>query len=603
MELFRKNIDAVEIHSPHIAQKIKETEAVSDCEVISSKKGLLSLKIKGCLYHSVYDPSYEAKSLVDKFLKENDAGTFSSLVIMGMGIGYHIEEFLKAGIENIVVIEKDCQTIKAIFEKCDISHILDKIKLFTFDSQNNDALIEELKSICGNNPLIYIYPPANKILRKEDYEAIVSGLTPFEYEDFRGLKVMVTYPLYGGSYPIAEFTSRAFEKIGCRVERFDMSEFYPLFKKIELSTDNSNNLIKLKGLFLSMIEEMFVARVVDTRPGMIFSLAQTPIGASVINRIKPLNIPLCYWFVEDFRLLDYWKNIASAYDYFFTIQKGDFYNELTRYGIKNYHYLPTACDPQIHKPLQISEEELAEFKSDISFMGAGYYNRRIFFKKLANYDFKIWGTEWPLEDHYYKKLVQREGKRISTEDTVKIYNASAVNINLHSSTYHSSVNPNGDFVNPRLFEIPACGGFQIADYRQPIDELFTKGEEIECFKDIGDLRNKINFYLDHPDERKTLIDNARKRVLRDHTYEKRMCEVLKIVATGKNVKLEKPSADINSFNNLMNHPSADEEFKKYISKFEGNDKVSIKDIAEEIRKADGDLTQTEKIFLMMSEFA
>lgn len=602
MSLFEKNIETLKIHSPFLAEKIEKSEIESQCEIIESKKGYPTLKIRGYLYHSIYDPVYEGKSIVRNFLKDKNTESYSSLIIIGIGLGYHVEEFLKSGIDKVIVIEKNFDILRSVFSASDLTYLLDHIKLFSLDSQDEKILLDEIKPLCGDNPLIYFHPPLQRMLSKDQYENIVNKLTRFEYKDFRGLKVMVTYPLYGGSYPVAEYTSRAFEKIGCRVEKFDMSKFYPLYKQLESSTANKNNSSKLTGLFLSLIEEIFVSRVLETRPGLIFSLAQSPIGTSVINRIKPLKIPLCYWFVEDFRLMDYWRSIALTYDHFFTIQKGDFHEELSRSGAKNYHYLPTACDPEAHKPVSLSESELSDFQSDISFMGAGYYNRRMFFKKLSNYNFKIWGTEWPLDDPYYASIVQRNGTRISIDDTAKIYNASAININLHSSTYHSSVNPYGDFINPRTFEIAACGGFQLVDHRNTLNELFIPGEEIEFFKDINELKDKIDFYLEHPEERRLVAGKARNRVLLDHTYEKRMCDVLKIISSGKGVKLEKPSTDINSYDNLINNCSKDEECLNFLTKFRDYDRVSIKDIAEEIKKGKGDLSQSEKIFLMMNEF-
>ncbi|RMF92373.1 MAG: hypothetical protein D6734_12425 [Candidatus Schekmanbacteria bacterium] len=603
MDLFEQNIELLKRNSLPLAEKILTLEETKECEVINARNGMPTLKVNGYLYHSVYDPLRESRSIVDNFLKNKNVENYSSLIVIGMGFGYHINEFLKKGFQKIIVIEKNCGILKSVFSFSDQSNILKKTNLFSLDEEETNKFIEEINLLAGNNPLIYIHPPIEKILSKENVEKLISKLTPFNSDEFRGLKVMVTYPLYGGSYPVAEYTSRAFEKIGCRVQRFDMSKFYPLYKELDYAASNKTNNEKLKGLFLTLIEEIFVSNVVENQPNLIFSLAQSPISISAINRIKPLKIPLCYWFVEDFRLMDYWRNVSLSYDYFFTIQKGDFFRVLSSAGVKNYHYLPTGCDPEIHKPVELSEEEIREFKSDISFMGAGYYNRRIFFKKLADYDFKIWGTDWPLEDPFYAKTVQRKGERISIEDTVKIYNAALININLHSSTYHDGVNPYGDFLNPRIFEIAACGGFQLVDKRSLLKEQFEIGEEIECFTDIDELKEKIDYYLSHPEERKAISLKSRNRAISEHTYLKRMEEVLKVVSNGKGIKLEKPDTDINSYKNLVKQCGDDEECLKILSKFKNYAHISIKDIAREIEKGEGKLSQSEKIFLMMNEFA
>jgi spore maturation protein CgeB len=99
-----------------------------------------------------------------------------------------------------------------------------------------------------------------------------------------------------------------------------------------------------------------------------------------------------------------------------------------------------ACDPSIHRHLWLTPQEHQAYGSDISFVGAGYYNRRNFFQK-------VWDSDWqgcpPLNP-----VLQRDGARISTEAVVKIFNASTINLNLHSSPYYEGVKPHGDYVNP-----------------------------------------------------------------------------------------------------------------------------------------------------------
>src|SRR5690606_572787 len=103
-------------------------------------------------------------------------------------------------------------------------------------------------------------------------------------------------------------------------------------------------------------------------------------------------------------------------------------------------YLPVGCDPRRHAPVGLTEEERREFGSAVSFVGAGYNNRRHVFSTMANRDFKIWGTEWPA-CLPFTKLVQREGARVSVEDYIKVFNASTININLHSSQERDGVEP------------------------------------------------------------------------------------------------------------------------------------------------------------------
>jgi len=59
-------------------------------------------------------------------------------------------------------------------------------------------------------------------------------------------------------------------------------------------------------------------------------------------------------------------------------------------------------------------------------------------------------------------------------------------------------------------------------------QYFTE-DEISYYNDVNDLINKINFYLDNPEERKRIAQNGYARALKDHTYSKRFNEIFQRV--------------------------------------------------------------------------
>jgi spore maturation protein CgeB len=117
--------------------------------------------------------------------------------------------------------------------------------------------------------------------------------------------------------------------------------------------------------------------------------------------------------------------------------------------------------------------------------------------------------------------VQQKGARISPEEAVRIYSASRINLNLHSSVQSRELVPPGDFVNPRTFELAACGAFQLVDRRELMPELFAD-DELAVFSSIQELLEKIDYFLARPEERAAFAERGRQRVLRDHTYHARM---------------------------------------------------------------------------------
>ena len=57
-------------------------------------------------------------------------------------------------------------------------------------------------------------------------------------------------------------------------------------------------------------------------------------------------------------------------------------------------------------------------------------------------------------------------------------------------------------------------------------ELFQIGEEIETFKTLEELKEKIKFYLENPEKRKEIAEKGYLRAHKEHTYKKRLSELV-----------------------------------------------------------------------------
>ncbi len=81
-------------------------------------------------------------------------------------------------------------------------------------------------------------------------------------------------------------------------------------------------------------------------------------------------------------------------------------------------------------------------------------------------------------------------------------------------------------VNQRVFDVPACGGFLLTDYRAQMENLFEPGRESVAYADPEEIPELARHYLDHPEERRAVAQAARRRVLAHHTYVTRMGQLL-----------------------------------------------------------------------------
>ena len=84
-------------------------------------------------------------------------------------------------------------------------------------------------------------------------------------------------------------------------------------------------------------------------------------------------------------------------------------------------------------------------------------------------------------------------------------------------------------VNQRVFDVPACGGFLLSDYRAQIENLFEPGKEVALYGDPDEIPDLVRHFLAHPTERARIAQAARKRVLAQHTYVTRMGQLLRTV--------------------------------------------------------------------------
>jgi hypothetical protein len=80
-------------------------------------------------------------------------------------------------------------------------------------------------------------------------------------------------------------------------------------------------------------------------------------------------------------------------------------------------------------------------------------------------------------------------------------------------------------ITRRVFEGMACGRMVLTD-RLPeatrMEELFVDGEDIVYYEDGKDAVDKINYYIDHPEERERIARNGYIKVMQEHTITNRV---------------------------------------------------------------------------------
>jgi len=578
----------------------------TDLPTERARDGQPTLTSRGFRLHSAVNPMAEADQqlaeIADELrtaIRKPGGGNFT-ILIFGPGLGCLLRslqvllqaEHVECGV-RVVCVEADPEVARKALQ-LRVWEPVDVPVTWIVGS-------EALRSLSGmvSGPHFCITVTSGFRLNKESYEPLIASLMGRVAAE-RPMRILVPTPLYGGSLPAALHCAEAFREIGHQVELLDFSEYYGLFRLADSVTHDARHTRALQNLLTTFLAETVVARALDWRADLVWAVAQSPLLPPALQELRHEGIHSALWFVEDFRIFSYWRELAPYFDAVFTIQRGELHDALRSLGARHVMYLPCAANPQVHTPPVLTEEDKRRFGADVSFVGAGYHNRQSLFARLSLPGMKIWGNDWPKECAV-APLVQENGRRVTTEETAKIYGASKINLNLHSSPHHEDVNPHGDFVNPRTFEIAACGAFQLVDHRTELGELFAAGDELAVFRSGREISPLVKHYLTHEEERRNMAERARQRVLREHTYVHRMQTAL-CFCEERMPRLAQRQRGPSYVSTLKAAAADDAELLEFLSGFPEDQEITLDEIVSRIKVGSRTLSRAEGIFLLMKEF-
>ena len=183
-------------------------------------------------------------------------------------------------------------------------------------------------------------------------------------------------------------------------------------------------------------------------------------------------------------------------------------------------YLPEACDPLVHRPVEPDEAARRAYGCDIIHYGNAYPSKVVFLERLAaqGYSLKLYGRGFPAWLSTPLSSVWQR-KFLAGEEKAKALRAAKICLNpLHYGEIEGA--------NARLFESSGCGAFQLVEWRRSMEELFEHGSEVVYYQSYSELLKLIEYWLPRDEERRAIGDAAARRAHRDHTYEKRLQRLL-----------------------------------------------------------------------------
>jgi hypothetical protein len=174
--------------------------------------------------------------------------------------------------------------------------------------------------------------------------------------------------------------------------------------------------------------------------------------------------------------------------------------------------------------------------ADLVFLGA-YFEKtsRIdayFGEPLRRFSHMIYGIGW--DDSPYPISDRMLADFDASAPT--LYSGHTVSLNVHHP-YEEE----GFTCNERTFNSVACGGFQITD-RAPRVRHFFGEDEVVVAENPADFLDKVEHFVLRPEERTPYVEKARRRVVAEHTYHHRLCDLLWYVIEGRTRYSHAPSS-------------------------------------------------------------
>ena len=593
----RENLERFRKVCPALADAV-QAAAGDVLSLTPSREGSVTAQHGGHWIHSAYDPRKEARAWANEHSKEWKPSEIG--VVLGVGLLYHAEA--------LAATRPDGSRIAVVVP--DVSVLKDAVGVRPMGSwcETVDWIWGNAQDIAGQlaaygAPLRFLTYAAAARLHADVHQELEVALRRVVAEKQDGrLHVAVVGPIYGGSLPIFRYVAAALETLGHRVSRIDHSKHHDSYAAFGSYRD-ARHCHMMQSRFADVLSLSTVSHLAEDPPDLVLAIAQAPITLALLEHLRKKKFLTAMWFMENYRHLTYWQQLAAGYDFWFVIQQGECHEAFRRAGARHVRYLPMAADPAVHKPYVLADVEREEYGADVSFVGAGYPNRRALLPRwLSNeWRFKLWGNEWEgAED--LAPVLQREGNRIDTETCMKVFNATAVNLNLHSCS-GDRLDSEADFVNPRTFELAACGAFQLTDDRSLLPDLFSE-QEVVRFRHSDEVPELIRTWLKDSSGRRNMADAARRRVLNQHTYVHRMKDLLTTIGLQQPDRIGAVLRGERNADALAARADCLPGLSALLSRFPAGTRVELKDVAADIRvrRAGQSLNREELLVLMLDSY-
>ena len=252
--------------------------------------------------------------------------------------------------------------------------------------------------------------------------------------------------------------------------------------------------------------------------------------SATLERFREQGTPI-YCFYPDVSFLDHGPEIWNClplYDCLFTTKSFHLEDAALRVRVKQMKWVAHGFDPEVHRPVALSEGMKRQYGCDVSFVGCRSPKKELLLaaiiRECPGLSMRIWGPGWARAAADVRQRWQ--GRGAYGDELAIIYGASRVNLGLLSEAGGGT--RSGDLVTARTWQIPAAGGFMLHENTPELARYFAPDREVGVFQSVSDLPVKLQSYLSNEGERARMLSAARRRCSEStYTYDAPARAILK----------------------------------------------------------------------------
>lgn len=279
------------------------------------------------------------------------------------------------------------------------------------------------------------------------------------------------------------------------------------------------------------LQHKIIEVVEKVQPDIVFVLLnRDQISKETLNYLKS-RYTLIGWFGDDHWRYESFSRFYAPY-FSYVVTTDHFALEKYKLSHTNAVLSEWAAEPRDGMGSPIERE--SDFRYDVTFIGGANPVRRWLIKQLSKAGVKVecFGSGWP-------------NGRVDYHQMDQIFRYSRINLNLSNSVPDDirfiigsisnfilwiRASKRREQVKARNFEIPLAGGFQLTNYVAGIERSWVIGQELAAYGSIDECVSQIKFYLANPSLRVKIAQSGYRRAKREHTYIRRLENILKVVS-------------------------------------------------------------------------